>query len=131
MISNFGSEILLRYAFLDAASPFADDGFIATLHTDTLAMDIAEIIATSYSRVLIPHGPDTWEVGTRAVLNLVPVTFPIVVVDDVWRSIRSVGLRSVNHDQLFWPLALDDGALTLNEDDQLVIPAGGLVYRLG
>jgi hypothetical protein len=131
VISAFGAELLLSYAFIDAASPFATDGFIASLHTDALATDIAEIYSASYSRILIPHGASTWAVGSRAVTNLVEFTFPLVADGDEWRSIRSLGLRSVNHDELFWPLSLDEGALTLTEEDQLLVPAGGLVYRLG
>lgn len=130
MIDSLGAAMMLDHMFLDPSGPYAVDGFALSLHLDVAAIASSELVGVNYARVLISAGSAAWAVGTRAAINRIPITFPVAGADG-WRAIRSTGLWSVNHNRMVWPLPIDGGAMSVAEDDQLVIPPGGLVYRLG
>lgn len=132
MIEAYAADVMLASVFLDASSPFSLSGFALSLHTDTVASGAAEIAATSYTRALIGHGPSFWYPGAKSMTNRIELRFPILAYDtEVWRSVRSVGLWSLDTGVPLWPLPVDAGAVTVTYPDLAVIPAGGLVYRIG
>ena len=132
MISSDLAEVLFTYIMIDPGSPYSDTGFEISLHHAGDSGDLTDELAEpSYARAFIAAGPGSWAVGQRSVISLVDIVFPATSADEYWRGVRSHGLWSADTSQLLFGGIFDDPGLYVGDGDQLVIPAGGLVYRFG
>jgi hypothetical protein len=131
VIGPYLSELLLRYVFVDPGSPFAETGFLASLHTEGTASGVGtELVAPSYSRLSLGQGPEFWEVGARSVSSTVDIVFPdLAEAEEAWRGIRSIALWPPDAGAWLLAMQFDDPGLFVDFPDRLRIPAGQLQWR--
>lgn len=131
MISATTSQMLLEHIFVDQGSPYATFGFEISLHTDANSGGDTEISAHSYARAMVGHGPSYWSVGSRQCVNVMEIVFPETGADEVWPSIRSMGIWSGDGARFLWSVNFDIGSYTVGSGDRLVVPPNGLAVGIG